>query len=69
TGQLADEMDPPQRQDNLYQPLPGDRGTHGRFDARATSSSWELWWTTHRWTVVAVALLLLLVPAGVLRGG
>lgn len=59
-GQLADQEDPPGRPDNLYRPLPGDRGSHGRFDQLAASSSWQLWWTTHRWIIVAVVLLLML---------
>ncbi len=36
------------RPDNLWSPLPGDHGAHGRFDARARSGSLQLWFTTHR---------------------
>ncbi|MGE5470519.1 MAG: SDR family oxidoreductase [Bacteroidota bacterium] len=60
-GQMTDQKDPPERPDNLYSPAPGDRGAHGRFDHRATTSSWELWWTTHRWTVAGVTLILLII--------
>ena len=67
-GQLTEQEDPPGRPDNLYRPAPGDRGAHGRFDHRATSSSWETWWTTHRWTLVGVALVLLVVAGLVLSG-
>ncbi|MDO9708762.1 SDR family oxidoreductase [Paracraurococcus lichenis] len=35
TGQLTREAEPPGRPDNLMTPVPGDHGTHGRFDARA----------------------------------
>jgi hypothetical protein len=28
------------REDNLFAPLPGDRGAHGRFDAKAKNRSW-----------------------------
>ncbi len=47
-GQHTDEPLPEGRQDNLYRPVPGDFGAHGRFDAKATGSSPQLWLTTHR---------------------
>jgi short-subunit dehydrogenase len=53
-AQLTDELLEPS-QDNLDSPLPGDRGTHGRFDAEARSWSVELWARTH--PVVALTLL------------
>ncbi|MGE5468704.1 MAG: SDR family oxidoreductase [Ignavibacteria bacterium] len=56
-GQMTAQEDPPDRPDNLYRPVPGDHGAHGRFDARATSSSWEVDWATHRWTYAAFGLL------------
>jgi NAD(P)-dependent dehydrogenase (short-subunit alcohol dehydrogenase family) len=34
--------------DNLFEPVPGDRGAHGRFDATALSRSAQLWATKHR---------------------
>lgn len=34
TGQHTDEPLPAGRVDNLYAPVPGDHGAHGRFDAR-----------------------------------
>jgi NAD(P)-dependent dehydrogenase (short-subunit alcohol dehydrogenase family) len=61
TGQHTDQPLPAGRKDNLYEPVPGDHGAHGRFDHRARSSSRQLWWTTHRWAMVAVALVALLV--------
>lgn len=51
SGQQADEPVSPNRQDNLYQPVPGDRGAHGRFDAEAKTRSPQLWLTMHRKTV------------------
>ncbi|HEY9448554.1 MAG TPA: hypothetical protein VIQ60_02335, partial [Gemmatimonadaceae bacterium] len=33
---------------NLWEPLPGDHGAHGRFDSRAHPFSIELWLRTHR---------------------
>jgi short-subunit dehydrogenase len=45
------------RQDNLWQPLAGDRGAHGQFDDRAASASPQFWLNTHRpWLVVGFAL-------------
>jgi short-subunit dehydrogenase len=62
-GQQADEPIEPGRRDNLYQPVAGDHGAHGRFDSRAVSSSWELWLATHRWAAFA-AFAVLAVLAG-----
>jgi len=39
TAQQTNEPVDPNRRDNLYQPLPGDHGAHGRFDAGARDSS------------------------------
>lgn len=56
-GQHTDEPLPPDRQDNLWQPVPGDHGAHGRFDAQAHPHSTQAWMTTHRGaTFGAVAL-------------
>jgi NAD(P)-dependent dehydrogenase (short-subunit alcohol dehydrogenase family) len=35
------------RPDNLWEPLPGDRGAHGRFDERARGRSLEWWSRKH----------------------
>ena len=40
--QDADSSEARTSHDNLFQPLPGDHGAHGRFDRRARSSSWQL---------------------------
>ena len=55
-GQLADEPADPSQPDNLFDPVPGDPGTHGRFDNRATRSSLQLWATEYRGTLIAAAL-------------
>ena len=54
-GQQDEESLPPDRQDNLYHPVPGDHGAHGRFDDRALSHSAQLWIVTHRWLWVVAA--------------
>ena len=45
-SQMTDEPAQPGRADNLFAPVPGDFGAHGRFDARAKPSG-------IRWTVRA----------------
>jgi short-subunit dehydrogenase len=37
--QQRDEPENPERQHNLWEPVPGDHGAHGDFDAEATDSS------------------------------
>ncbi|HWI36808.1 MAG TPA: SDR family oxidoreductase [Burkholderiales bacterium] len=56
-GQHTDQPLPPGRKDNLYQPVPGDHGAHGRFDARAKRHSIQLGLTMNRAALVAVAAL------------
>jgi short-subunit dehydrogenase len=53
-AQHTDEFIAPDRPDNLYEPVAGDHGAHGQFDARARDSSAQLWFSTHR---VAVGVL------------
>jgi NAD(P)-dependent dehydrogenase (short-subunit alcohol dehydrogenase family) len=55
-GQQTDEPANPARPDNLYEPVPRDAGTHGRFDGEAVSTSAQLWATTHRGLVALAAL-------------
>ena len=38
-AQMTDEPVDPLKKDNLFAPLPGDRGAHGRFDDRAKKRS------------------------------
>ena len=38
-GQQLDEPEDPNRDHNLWEPVPGDHGAHGSFDARATWKS------------------------------
>ena len=47
-SQQYDGLADPHRLDNLWEPVPGDHGAHGSFDARATDHSPQLWFTTHR---------------------
>lgn len=47
-SQLTDEPESADRPDNLYDPVPGDWGAHGRFDSRSREVSPQLWVSTHR---------------------
>ena len=44
-----------EREDNLFEPVPDKAATHGIFDRRSRSRSYQLWLTTHR-PLVAGAL-------------
>ena len=47
-SQMTDEPADPNQPNNLYEPLPGDRGAHGRFGDRSIKFSWLLWASKHR---------------------
>jgi short-subunit dehydrogenase len=50
---------PADRKDNLFEPVPGDHGAHGRFDEGARTRSPLLWASGHRgWIAGAAALAL-----------
>jgi short-subunit dehydrogenase len=57
-GQLTEETVPPDAPDNLYEPVPCDRGAHGRFDEQARSWSTQFWLTRHRGSLLAGAGLI-----------
>jgi hypothetical protein len=61
-GQMDPEPDDPRRKDNLWEPVPGDHGPHGRFDDRALGRSRQLWATMNRPLLGAAA------AAGLLAG-
>ena len=54
-GQLDDAPLPAGRRDNLWSPVPGDHGAHGRFDDTASAHSVHLWLNLRRGWVAAVA--------------
>lgn len=54
-GQQYNGYVEPDRQNNLWKPVPGDFGAHGDFDRNAKSSSWLLWADMHR-NIVAMGL-------------
>jgi short-subunit dehydrogenase len=53
-AQQTDEPVEADRRDNLWSPVPGDHGAHGRFDDRASESSPQLWANMNRrWLALA----------------
>ena len=51
----TEEPEDKNRPSNLWSPLPGDHGAHGRFDNRAQDSSVQLWATQNQ-NMLALAL-------------
>lgn len=68
-GQQDSEPVEPDRQNNLWSPVEGDRGAHGRFDATARNSSWQLTLSLNRGKVVAAAAGAIALGALLLRKG
>lgn len=61
SGQLTDQSTSPNAPANLFQPVPGHYGAHGRFDSVARPESWEVFTSRHRnaiWATLGVAALL-----------
>jgi hypothetical protein len=59
TGFDAQQTDQPavaDRPDNLWSPLPGDHGAHGRFDARSSRRSPQTW-INERLPAIATAMV------------
>lgn len=67
-GQQDSEPVAPGRRDNLWEPVPGDHGAHGRFDAIARRRSSQFWITTHR-SALAIGALALAGGAAALFAG
>ena len=55
SGQLAHEATGPDAPANLFEPVPGPYGAHGRFDGQARSGSWEMFTDRHRSAFFAAA--------------
>ncbi|HEX3845464.1 MAG TPA: SDR family oxidoreductase [Steroidobacteraceae bacterium] len=66
-AQLAEEPIEPDRPDNLWHTVPGDRGAYGRFHDRASKTSRELWVSTHRGLLLATGLGLAFAAAAAVR--
>jgi len=67
TGYAAQQTDEPadkDRKDNVFSPLPGDRGAHGRFDDRSRPFSLEIWARLHLRQLLAAGACAALGLAG-----
>src|SRR5690606_8701361 len=58
-GQQTNEPEDPDRKHNLWEPIPGDHGAHGKFGKNAKSFSMQLWLTRHRSYVTIVLLIII----------
>jgi hypothetical protein len=56
-SQQTNEAIAPDRKDNLFEPVAGDRGAHGDFDRRSRRHSAELWARRHRKLLAATTLV------------
>jgi short-subunit dehydrogenase len=57
TGQITNIPSDPDAPGNLFEPVPGAFGAHGRFDKQARIGSWEMFTSRHRtaaWAAVFV---------------
>ena len=57
SGQLTSEPVPGDAPANLFEPVPGPYGAHGRFDARARRESWEFIASRYRTALAGGAAL------------
>jgi len=65
-SQQTEEPEDPNRPNNLWKPVPGDHGAHGRFDSRAHERSAEVWLDLNRnWLAIGAGIVGL---AGYLAG-
>lgn len=55
-SQLSLEPVESNRQDNLWAPVPGDHGAHGRFGSQSHRASRALWLTMHRASLAAAGM-------------
>jgi short-subunit dehydrogenase len=55
-SQQHDGVENPNRPNNLWEPVAGDHGAHGTFDARARNWSPQLWTSEHRGWIAAALL-------------
>ena len=59
SGQLTDQPSDPNAPGNLFEPVAGAFGAHGRFDGEARMDSWEMFASRHRnavWAAVFVGV-------------
>ncbi len=64
-SQQTDQPRDPARPDNLWTPVPGDHGAHGRFDDRASYRSSQLWLSKHRNILALVGAAAVALAGGI----
>src|SRR5438034_4186682 len=64
-SQQYDGAEDPKRAYNLWEPVPGDHGAHGEFNARAKKSSAFLWMSEHRGWLMLIAAAVALVTIAI----
>lgn len=60
SSQMSDQPSDPAAPGNLFEPVEGAFGAHGRFDAQAKTGSWEMFTSRHRdafWAATLVGVL------------
>ncbi|HKY09610.1 MAG TPA: SDR family oxidoreductase [Candidatus Binatia bacterium] len=57
-AQQTEEPVESHRKNNLWEPLPGDRGAHGDFGARSRAFSFQFWATKNRASLVWAGMIL-----------
>jgi NAD(P)-dependent dehydrogenase (short-subunit alcohol dehydrogenase family) len=68
-AQMTPAPEDPARPDNLWAPVEGDFGAHGRFDREQKTNSLQLWVTTHRHSLLTAAVGLIAGSAMLWRAG
>ena len=68
-AQQMEEPDDPNRPHNMWEPVPGDFGAHGRFDGKAKDRSLQFWLRTHRPLVTMVGTGVSAVTLALARKG
>jgi NAD(P)-dependent dehydrogenase (short-subunit alcohol dehydrogenase family) len=66
TGQLSDQPSDPDAPGNLFEPVTGPYGAHGRFDDQARTGSWEMVASRHHKAVWAAVFIIVAVGAHLL---
>ncbi len=66
-GQQTEEPENPNRDNNLYHPIPGDRGAHGNFEGESWGLSPNFWVNTEK-VVISGIVALAATGAGLLIG-
>lgn len=68
SGQQAPRISAPMLPPNLYEPIPGDHGAHGRFDASSWAWTPQTWAIEHRRPAVLSAVAILLGAVACIGG-